>query len=278
MKGRVAIVTGAAGGFGRVLVRGMLERGASVAALDVTETGLAVLRDSLREHGERLWCDVTDIADYDACARSVAEAMRRLGGVHALINNAAMGMNTIREDSMENLVGIRELSPQLWNRFIAVNFTGAWNMTRVCIEPMLAQRWGRIIDVTTSFFTMLRGSFQPYGPSKAGMEAMAAAHAKEFEGTGVTVNVVVPGGPADTPMIPDSSPLKRQTLIPPSAMVAPIVWLCSDAADGITGNRYVAAEWDPGGVQADEERRLRGPIAWPQLAQSPVWPGGKPNE
>lgn len=278
MKGRVAIVTGAAGGFGRVLVRGMLERGASVAALDVTETGLAVLRDSLREHGDRLWCGVTDIADYEACARSVDEAMRRFAGVHVLVNNAAMGMNTIREDSMENLVGIRELSPQMWNRFIAVNFTGAWNMTRVCIEPMLAQRWGRIIDVTTSFFTMLRGSFQPYGPSKAGMEAMAAAHAKEFEGTGVTVNVVVPGGPADTPMISDSSPLKRQKLIPPSAMVAPIVWLCSDAAGGITGNRYVAAEWDPGAVQADEERRLRAPIAWPQLAQSPVWPGGKPNE
>lgn len=278
MKGKVAIVTGAAGGFGRVLVRALLERGASVAALDVTDSGLASLREALRDHDDRLSCTLTDIADYDACARSTEAAAQRFGGVHVLINNAAMGMNAIREDSMENLVGIRELTPQTWNRFIAVNLTGAWNMTRVCIEPMLEQRWGRVIDVTTSFFTMLRGSFQPYGPSKAGMEAMAAAHAKEFDGTGVTVNVVVPGGPADTPMISASSPLKNQKLIPPIAMVAPIVWLCSDEAGGITGNRYVAAEWDPGAAQADEERRLRAPIAWPQLAQSPVWPGGKPAE
>ena len=179
MKGKVAIVTGAAGGFGRVLVRALLERGASVAALDVTDVGLAALRDSLRDHDERLSCMVTDIADYDACERATGEAARRFGGLHVLINNAAMGMNVIREDSMENLVGIRELTPQMWNRFVAVNLTGAWNMTRVCIEPMLDQRWGRIIDVTTSFFTMLRGSFQPYGPTKAGMEAMAAAHAAE---------------------------------------------------------------------------------------------------
>ncbi len=278
MQNRVAIVTGAAGGFGRVLVRAFLERGASVAALDVSEPGLSALRESLRVHDDRLMCSITDIGDYDACARAAAEIVRRFGGVHILVNNAAMGMNVIREDSMENLVGIRELTPQMWNRFIAVNFTGAWNMTRVCIEPMLAQRWGRIIDVTTSFFTMLRGSFQPYGPAKAGMEAMAAAHAKEFAGTGVTVNVVVPGGPADTPMIPDSSPLKRQPLIPPGAMVAPIVWLCSDEAAEVSGNRYVAAQWDPSRVQAQEEQRLRAPIAWPQLAQAPVWPGGKPNE
>jgi len=278
MQGRVAIVTGAAGGFGRVLVRAFLERGASVAALDVTEPGLSALRESLRAHDDRLMCSITDIGDYDACARAATEIVRRFGAVHVLVNNGAMGMNAIREDSMENLVGIRELTPQIWNRFIAVNFTGAWNMTRVCIEPMLAQRWGRIIDVTTSFFTMLRGSFQPYGPAKAGMEAMAAAHAQEFAGTGVTVNVVVPGGPADTPMIPHSSPLKRQPLIPPSAMVAPIVWLCSDEAGEINGNRYVAAQWDPSGVPAQEEQRLRAPIAWPQLAQAPVWPGGKPNE
>jgi len=278
MKGKVAIVTGAAGGFGRVLVRALLERGASVAALDVTDAGLAALREAMRSHEDRLVCTVTDIADYDACERAAGETARRFGGVHVLINNAAMGMNAIREDSMENLVGIRELTPQMWNRFVAVNLTGAWNMTRVCIEPMLERRWGRIIDVTTSFFTMLRGSFQPYGPTKAGMEAMAAAHAKEFEGTGVTVNVVVPGGPADTPMIPDSSPLKKQKLIPPAAMIAPVLWLCSDEAGQITGNRYVAADWNPDAAQAEEERRLRAPIAWPQLAQSPVWPGGKPKE
>ncbi|MCW5621888.1 MAG: SDR family NAD(P)-dependent oxidoreductase [Burkholderiales bacterium] len=278
MQGKVAIVTGAAGGFGRVLVCALLEQGASVAALDVSEPGLAQLRASLPGYDDRLLCAVTDIADYRACERAATDTAARFGGVHILINNGALGLNVLREDCMDNLVGIRELTPEIWNRFIAVNLTGAWNMTRVCIEPMLAQRWGRIIDVTTSFFTMLRGSFHPYGPSKAGMEAMAAGHAKEFAGTGVTVNVVVPGGPADTPMVPSSSSFKRENLIPPSAMVAPIVWLCSEAANDVTGNRYVAAQWDPRAPQQEVEQRCRAPIAWPQLAQSPVWPGGKPAE
>jgi NAD(P)-dependent dehydrogenase (short-subunit alcohol dehydrogenase family) len=186
-------------------------------------------------------------------------------------------MGAIRADHMQRLVDIREITPQMWQRFVAVNFSGAWNMTRASIQHLLDQRWGRIIDITTSFFTMLRGGFQPYGPCKAGLEAMTAAHAKEFQGSGVTVNVVVPGGPADTPMVPADSGFERSALIAPAVMAPPIVWLCSDAGDGISGNRYVAAEWDANGPQEQVERRCRAPIAWPELARKPVWPGGTPS-
>ena len=148
--------------------------------------------------------------------------------------------------------------------------------TRLHRATCSTQRWGRIIDVTTSFFTMLRSGFHPYGPCKAGLEAMAAGHASEFAGTGVTVNVVVPGGPADTPMVPTESGIERSALIPPEVMAPPILWLCSEAANGITGNRYVAAKWDASLPAEQAERQCRAPIAWPDLAQSPVWPGGKP--
>ena len=107
---------------------------------------------------------------------------------------------------------------------------------------------------------------------------MAAGHADEFEGTGVTVNVVVPGGPADTPMVPKESGFDRKDLIPPTVMAPPIVWLCSDAADGITGNRYVAMHWDATRPATEAERKARAPIAWRELAQNPVWPGGKPDK
>jgi NAD(P)-dependent dehydrogenase (short-subunit alcohol dehydrogenase family) len=274
---KVAIVTGAAGGFGRVLVRALLGEGAKVAALDLDEAGLACLRTELAASGERLRTDIVDIADYAECERAVSATTQSLGGLHILINNGALGMGAIRADCMRRPVDIREITPQMWQRFVAVNFSGAWNMTRASIQRLLDQRWGRIIDVTTSFFTMLRGGFQPYGPCKAGLEAMAAAHAKEFEGSGVTVNVVVPGGPADTPMVPADSGFERSTLIAPSVMVPPIVWLCSAAADGLTGNRYVAAEWDANAPQEQAERRCRAPIAWPELARNPVWPGGPPR-
>jgi NAD(P)-dependent dehydrogenase (short-subunit alcohol dehydrogenase family) len=277
LSGKVAIITGAAGGFGRVLVRALLAEGANVAALDVNEGGLAALRSAVSDRGQGgLATQVTDISDYAACERAVKETIGELGGLHILINNGALGMGAIRADCMANLVGIREITPQMWQRFVATNFTGAWNMTRAAIGHLLDQRWGRIINVTTSFFTMLRGGFHPYGPSKAGLEAMTSGHAKEFAGTGVTVNVVVPGGPADTPMVPEASGFARKELIPPAVMAPPIIWLCSDAAAGITGNRYVAAQWDASQPPEQQERKCRAPIAWPDLAQSPVWPGGKP--
>lgn len=277
LDGKVAIVTGAAGGFGRVLVRALLAEGARVAALDVDESRLAALRSAVSvESDERLLVQVADISDYAACERAVAGAIRDLGGLHIVINNGALGMGAIRADHMLTLVGIREITPHMWQRFVATNFSGAWNMTRAAIEHLLDQRWGRIITVTTSFFSMLRGGFHPYGPCKAGLEAMAAGHAKEFEGSGVTVNVVVPGGPSDTPMVPEQSGFDRKDLLPPSVMAPPILWLCSEAADRITGNRYVAAEWDAAKPPEQAERRCRAPIAWPDLAQCPVWPGGKP--
>jgi NAD(P)-dependent dehydrogenase (short-subunit alcohol dehydrogenase family) len=276
LSGRVAIVTGAAGGFGRVLVQALLAEGARVSALDVSESGLVALRGAVGARSEAFFAKVTDISDYAACEAAVEDTVDRLGGLHILINNGALGMREIRDDHMVNPVGIREITPQMWQRFVSVNFTGAWNMTRVAIGHLLDQRWGRIINVTTSFFTMLRGGFHPYGPCKAGLEAMTSGHAKELADTGVTVNIVVPGGPADTPMVTDASGFDRKDLIPPAVMPPPIVWLCSEAADGISGNRYVAAQWDASQPPEQEERKCRAPVAWPDLAQSPVWPGGKP--
>lgn len=277
LEGKVAIVTGASGGFGRVLTRALLGAGAKVAALDVSEIGLTELRTQLpAPDAARLVTNACDIADYAACEQAVARAKRALGGAHILINNAALGMGVIRENHFAQPVDIMEITPDQWQRFVAVNFSGAWNMTRAAIEIMRAQHWGRIISVTTSFFTMLRGGFQPYGATKAGLEAMAAAHAQEFAGSGVTVNVVVPGGPSDTPMVPANAPFKREDLIPASVMAPPIMYLCSDAAAAISGNRYVASHWDTSLPADQAEQRCRAPIAWPQLAQQPVWPGGKP--
>lgn len=276
---RVAIVTGAAGGIGRALVGALREAGASVAALDVDEAGLASLRDAAThaQDAPALLTRVCDIGDPDACEAAVEAAVSALGGVHILINNAALGMGVIRTDHMTRLVSIEEIEPRVWQRFAAVNFSGAWFMTRAVIGHLLAQRWGRIVNITTSFFTMLRGGFHPYGPCKAGLEAMSAGHAEEFAGSGVTVNVVVPGGPADTPMVPAEAGFDRAALIRPATMAPPIVWLCSEEGGARTGYRFVAAHWDASLPPAEAEAASRAPIAWPELAQTPVWPGGKPD-
>ena len=280
LEGKVAIVTGAAGGFGRELVRGLLGAGAKVAALDVDQKRLDELAAMHEESlgAGRLITARTDISRYAECEAAVAEARARLGGLHILVNNGALGMGIIRADHMTDLVGIHEIDPAMWDRFVTVNLSGAWYMTRAAIDGLLAQRWGRIVNVTTSFFTMLRGRFHPYGPAKAGFEAMSAGHASEFEDRGVTVNVVVPGGPSDTPMVPAESGFDRSTMISPAAMVPPILWLCSEAGGVHTGHRYIAANWDAAADPETAAEGCRAPIGWPDLAQNPVWPGGRPDE
>ena len=269
LSGRVAVVTGAAGGIGRVLVHALLAEGAKVAALDVSEAGLGALKDvELGAGRNRLLVSRTDISDYTACERAVGQAISALGGLHILINNGAIGMGAIRADHQRAPVRIEEISPAMWQRFVATNFSGAWNMTRASIAHLLAQRRGRIINVTTSFATMLRGGFHPYGPCKAALEAMSSGHAEEFKGSGVTVNVVLPGGPVDTPMVPQASGFERHAMIPPAVMAPPIVWLCSDAADGVTGNRYIAAYWDASKPPEEAERQCRAPAGWPGLGQA----------
>ena len=280
LEGRVAIVTGAAGGIGREFVRGLLGTGARVAALDVDEDGLDALATNHREETDagRLVTRRTDIGSYEACEAAVATTRERLGGLHILVNNGAVGMGVIRMDHMNRLVEIHEIAPDVWDRFVAVNLSGAWYLTRAAIEGLLDQGWGRIVNVTTSFFTMLRGKFHPYSPPKAGLEAMSAGHAKEFAGRGVTVNVVVPGGPADTPMVPAESAIDRAAMVPPSAMVPPLLWLCSEASGAWTGHRYIAGNWDASLAPAAAAEGCRAPIGWEDLAQSPVWPGGRPPE
>ena len=228
-------------------------------------------------HSERLLIVETDVSDSGACAGLVEETIARFDRIDGLINNAALGMGLVRADHMSNLVGIEELDPHIWDRVVRVNLSGAWYMTRYAIPHMKARGFGRIINVSTSFFTMLRAGFHPYGPAKAGMEAMAAAHAAEFAGTGITVNVVVPGGPTDTPMVPDQAPYKREDLIPPAKMAQPIAWICGEAGDEITGQRFVAANWDESLPSAEAALNCGAPAAWPELANNPVWPGGKPD-
>ena len=280
INGRVAIVTGAAGGFGRQFCRALLGAGAKVAALDRGEAGLAQLSGELDNlgGGERLITRALDIARFAECRDAVQDVNDALGPVDILINNAALGMGVIRDDHETNLVSLDEIEPEIWDAMIAVNMSGPWNMTKLVMPGMVERKWGRVINVTTSFFTMLRGRFHPYGPSKAGLEALSAGHAKEFAGTGVTVNIVVPGGPADTQMVPEASGFKREDLVKPETMTWPALWLCSDEAGDVTGSRFVAALWDHTVPPNEARAASEAPLAWPDLAQTPVWPGGAPAD
>jgi len=270
LDGRTAFITGAAGGFGRVLVKAFAERGVRIAACDIDADALGAME---RDYGrQRLLALGFDISDPAACAGGVATTLEHFGSLDILINNAAAGMSRVRPDHFTRTVQIEDIDVKVWQHFIAVNLSGAFFLAKAAVPHFRNRRWGRIINVTTSFFTMINRGFSPYGPAKAGLEAWSASLAGELRGSGITVNVVVPGGPADTPMVPRDSGLDRSKLVAPERMAPPMLWLCSGAADGVTGQRYVAAEWD-GSVAPEIAARTGTPAAWPELARNVVWPG-----
>src|SRR6478672_8401838 len=163
-------------------------------------------------------------------------------------------------------------SPEQWKLFVAVHTSAPMALSRALVHDMMRQRWGRIVNVTTSLGTMIRDGSPTYGPSKAALEAFSAIMAKDLAGTGVTVNVVVPGGLTNTGMIPAEAPYAREDMIQPEVMTPPLVWLLSEAASGVTGRRFLGVHWDPALPPENAAAQAGAPIAWSDIATMPIEP------
>ena len=270
---RVAIVTGAAGGIGRAMVRGLLAAGIRVAGVDRDREPLAVLAANAIE--ERNAYDLitipTDLTS-DSAAEEITKATRdRFGRIDILVNNAGIGPGAIRPDSWQRPLKFWEITPDQWRRFVAVHTTAPLALANAVVPNMMRQGWGRIVNVTTSLGTMLNAGSPTYGPSKAALEALSAIMSKDLDGTGVTVNVLVPGGLTNTPMV-SASGFDRAKMIQPEVMVPPLLWLVSDAAGKVTGRRFLGVHWDPELPPEQAAEKAGAPVAWTSIATMPITP------
>ena len=144
-------------------------------------------------------------------------------------------------------------------------------LTNAVVPEMMREGWGRIINVTTSPGTMLNAGSPTYGPSKAALEALSAIMAKDLDGHGVTVNVLVPGDITNTPMVSESA-FDRTKMIQPEVMVSPLLWLVSDAAADVTGRRFLGIHWDPALPPEQAADKAGAPVAWTSIATMPITP------
>ena len=180
-KGRVAIVTGAARGLGRAAAERLYERGASVA-VNVRDAGRAqAVVDSLGERALAVPGDISALGVPDDIVRRTVE---RFGRVDILVNNAALAQST----------RLFDLSPDEWRQALEVNLTAPFLLTKAVLPAMTAQRYGRIINVSSSAGRMvstLGGAH--YTASKAGLLGLTRASAKELGAFGITVNAICPG-------------------------------------------------------------------------------------
>ena len=232
-------MTGGTSGLGLAMATALAEGGATVALTGRSaERATAVATELPGAAGIEL-----DVRDESSVARAVDQAWSRLGGIDMLVNNAGIGMRTVNPRFMTHPLGFWEVPPDGFRAVIETNLTGYFLVAREVTPRMLAAGGGRIVNISVNESTMHRAGFVPYGPSRAGSEALSRVMAADLRDTGVTVNLLLPGGATATGMVPAAVPEGRE-LLDPVVMGPPIVWLASGEAAGVHDERIVATDFE----------------------------------
>ena len=234
LKGKAAIVTGAAGGIGRAYARGLAEAGAAVVLADIrgeaaAEQAAAIAADGYEAIGIQV--DVTSEESTLAMARQTSE---RFGSVDILVNNAALMAEIMTRGQLTTI------PLEMWHRTLDVNLTGPFLCTRAVVPYMKEKGYGKIIN-QSSGGAWLGGAH--YGMTKLGIVSMTISLAKELAKSGIRVNAIAPGWTNTEAGNATTSPEVRAALarsIPfpfgePEDLVGGLVFLASAASDWVTG-------------------------------------------
>ena len=264
MVDRVAIVTGGLRGLGRAMTLGLAAAGVRVLAVGHLAEDVAALQGTPNVRPM-----VTDLRSAAACDQVVSEAVSAFGRLDILVNNAGLTFTYIDPERFRRAAPRKfwQVEDAVIQRVMDTNYVAADQMARRAAAILVPQGWGRIINVTTKLDTMTMHGSIPYGSSKAALEMATEVWAKEIAGTGVTVNIVNPGAGANTPgmnqeMRDWSRDGVKPRLVEPEAMVPPLRYVVSTAADAVNWYRFDALTWDASLPPAEAARRNGRPAGF----------------
>ncbi len=255
--GRSVLITGGSRGLGRQMCVQLAKAGVKLCFTAEKRSGvfLKTLDDLTEILGDKnVLGEVVDVTDLAGMEKLAWSCMEKFSKIDVLINNAGRGMRLVSEQFNKTPFKFWECDPPAWSKIISTNINGPFIATRAVVPFMIQQKFGKIINVSTSPQTMIRKGYSPYGPSKAFLEAASRAWAKDLEGMGIDVNVLLPGGATDTDLLPPSENKKGADgeLLPPSVLNDAIIWLVSDKSNGISGGRFIGRYWkDPSARRND---------------------------
>lgn len=230
LTGKKALVTGASGGIGGAIARGLHAMGASVA---LSGTRVDPLKALAAELGERAFVTPCNLSDIDAVKALAGQASEAMGGLDILVNNAGITRDNI----------FMRMSDDEWQQVIDVNLSSTMRLMKSVMRPMMKQRWGRIINITSIVGVTGNAGQVNYAASKAGIIGMTKSYAQEIATRGITANCVAPGfiETAMTAELPDAVKEKMVGNIPAGRMGSPeeiasaVAYLASDEASYVTG-------------------------------------------
>jgi 3-oxoacyl-[acyl-carrier protein] reductase len=234
LTGRTALVTGGSRGIGRAIALALAEEGADVAVNYVSsETSAREVVAQIEKTGRRAIIAQADVGDFPDTFRMAQTVLKEFGHLDILVNNAGVS-------SDKTFVKMDHAS---WRKVLSINLDGVFNCTKVFVDQMLKQNYGRVVNITSVIGQIGNFGQANYAASKAGVAAFTKSLAKELAGKGITVNAVAPGF-IETEMVDaipekiknrllDQIPLKRFGSAEEVARA--VVYIVSSDGDYITG-------------------------------------------
>ena len=230
-QGQIALVTGASRGIGRAIAAALAAQGMKVIGTATTEAGAAAIGEALAARGgSGLKLDVTDAAALDAAIDAI---VKQHGGLHVLVNNAGITRDTLA----------MRMKDEDWDAVLDTNLKAVFRASRAAIRPMMKQRYGRIVNITSVVGASGNPGQANYAAAKAGVAGMTRALARELGSRGITVNCVAPGfiatdmtaalGEEQHKALAAQIPLGR--LGQPADIAAAVAYLASPEAGYVTG-------------------------------------------
>jgi 3-oxoacyl-(acyl-carrier-protein) reductase len=203
LRGRTALVTGASRGIGRAIALALADEGADVAVNYATSEAAAQdVVDQIAKAGRRARLARADVSDYPDTFRMAQEVLAEFGHLDILVNNAGVSSDKT----------FSKMDHAAWRKVLAINLDGVFNCTKVFLDQMMQQNYGRVVNITSVIGQIGNFGQANYAASKAGVAAFTKSLAKELAGKGITVNAVAPGF-IETDMVQSIPEKVRQKLL-----------------------------------------------------------------
>ncbi len=229
----VAVIVGGGRGLGRAIALGFAEQGATVVVAARSTDEIAETVWLIEEHGKQAFAIATDVRDSQQVATLVQETLRVAGVPQVLVNSAGIGRRA----------PLLETSEAMWDELHSTLLRGTFLVTRAFLPHFIEQKRGNIINIGAPVEKLAMPGFSAYSAAKHGVHGLSAAWAKEFRRYSINVNVLHPGGFANTRLMREAAPEVNKGLIEPDAVVEAAVYLASQPPRGLTGEIIDTSVW-----------------------------------